>query len=126
MPRSRDVKPITYLKNSTAKLVREVTEHGRTVLITQNGEASVVVMDVAQYDRWRNAMALAKLLSLSAVQSAQGRVVSTAEALAKPERFPDRGRVVPELLVFGNHQVARAHCHAVPAGLPSRRPHGVR
>ncbi|MBI4501236.1 MAG: type II toxin-antitoxin system Phd/YefM family antitoxin [Gemmatimonadetes bacterium] len=85
MPRSRDVKPITYLKNSTAKLVREVAEQGRTVLITQNGEAKVVVMDVARYDRWRNAMAMAKLLALSAAQARRGRVISTAEALTRAE-----------------------------------------
>jgi prevent-host-death family protein len=85
MSRSRDVKPITYLKNSTAQLVREVTEHGRTVLITQHGEAKVVVMDVARYDRWRNAIALAKLLSLSAEQTRRGVVVSTVEALARAE-----------------------------------------
>ncbi|HEX9727913.1 MAG TPA: type II toxin-antitoxin system Phd/YefM family antitoxin [Gemmatimonadales bacterium] len=89
MPRSRDVKPITYLKNSTAKLVREVTEHGRTVLITQKGEAKVVVMDVARYDRWRNAMALAKLLSLSADQTKRGRVLSTRVALARAEAALD-------------------------------------
>jgi prevent-host-death family protein len=85
MSRSRDVKPITYLKNSTAQLVREVTEHGRTVLITQHGEAKVVVMDVARYDRWRNAIALAKLWSLSAEQTRRGVVVSTVEALARAE-----------------------------------------
>jgi prevent-host-death family protein len=83
MTRSRDVKPITYLKNSTAKLVRDVVEHGRTVLITQKGEAKVVVMDVARYDRWRNAMALSKLLSLSADQTKRGLVISTDEALAR-------------------------------------------
>ncbi|MBI4501224.1 MAG: type II toxin-antitoxin system Phd/YefM family antitoxin [Gemmatimonadetes bacterium] len=85
MPRSKDVKPITYLKNSTAKLVREVAEQGRTVLITQNGEAKVVVMNVARYDRWRNAMAIAKLLALSAAQARGGHVISTTQALARGE-----------------------------------------
>lgn len=79
---ARDVKPITYLKSSTAEAVREVTEEGRTLLITQNGEAKVVVMDVATYDRWRNAMAMLKLLSLSEADVRAGRVLSTEEVLA--------------------------------------------
>ena len=55
------VKPITYLKSNAAELVREVKEDGRTVTITQNGEAKVVVMDVDTYDRWKSALALMKL-----------------------------------------------------------------
>jgi prevent-host-death family protein len=51
MSRVRDVKPITYLKSRTADLVREVSEAGRPVTITQNGEAKVVVMDDETYDR---------------------------------------------------------------------------
>jgi prevent-host-death family protein len=42
----RDVRPITQLKTRTAELVREVSERGRPITITQNGEAKVVVMDV--------------------------------------------------------------------------------
>ncbi len=52
------VKPITYLKNKTADLVREVAESGATVLITQNGEAKVAIMGFERYQRWRSAMAL--------------------------------------------------------------------
>lgn len=66
-----------------------MAEHGRTVLITQKGEAKVVVMDVERYDRWRNAMALAKLLNLSADQTRRGRVLSTREALARAEAALD-------------------------------------
>ena len=32
------MKPITYLKNRTAELLREVSEGGHAVTITQNGE----------------------------------------------------------------------------------------
>ena len=72
------VKPITYLKNRTADLVREVTESGRSVVITQNGEAKVVVMDVEAYDRWRDAMAMLKILAQSQGDVEAGRTVSTA------------------------------------------------
>lgn len=82
---SQDVKPITYLKNSAAELVREVSEEGRTVLITQRGEAKVVVMDVARYDEWRQALALLKLLALSKAEHRSGKTLSTDEAFAAAE-----------------------------------------
>ena len=41
-----------------AELLREVSESGHAVTITQNGEARAVLMDVDTYDRWRSAMAL--------------------------------------------------------------------
>jgi prevent-host-death family protein len=79
------VKPITYLKNHTADLVRNVSEEGKSVLITQNGEAKVVVMDVETYDRWRDAMALLKLVAQSEADVTAGRTVSQKEALQRAQ-----------------------------------------
>ena len=50
----RDIKPITYLKNRTTDVVQEVSE-GRTVVITQNGEAKMVIIGVEEYDRLQSA-----------------------------------------------------------------------
>lgn len=81
----RDVRPITYLKHHTADLVREVAERGRTVMITQNGEAKVVVMDVENYDRWRAAMAMLKLLAHAEAEVGSGRVIRQQQAFARAE-----------------------------------------
>lgn len=83
MDLKQDVKPITYLKNRTADLVREVAEEGRTVMITQNGKAKVVVMDVELYDRWQAAMALLKILAHAERDVAAGRTVSQETAFAR-------------------------------------------
>jgi prevent-host-death family protein len=80
-----NVKPITYLKNHTADLIRDVSEEGRTVTITQNGQAKVVVMDVETYDRWRDAMALLKVLALSEADVSAGRVMSQKDAFKRAE-----------------------------------------
>ena len=82
MPKRTEIKPITYLKNKTADLVREVSEDGKTVIITQNGEAKVVVMDVDTYDRWQDALAILKLVAQGEADVAAGRVVSQKEAIA--------------------------------------------
>ena len=80
MASAPDVKPITYLKSSTAEAVRRVNEHGRPMVITQNGEAKAVLMDVGSYDRWRNTVALLKLLSLNEADVRAGRLITTREA----------------------------------------------
>jgi prevent-host-death family protein len=86
MPAKKDVRPITHLKSKTADLVREVSENGRPVTITQNGVAKVVVMDVETYDRWRAAMALLKALAQGEADLERGRTVKQADALRRARR----------------------------------------
>ncbi|NOZ86318.1 MAG: type II toxin-antitoxin system Phd/YefM family antitoxin [Deltaproteobacteria bacterium] len=76
-----DIKPITYLKNKTKELIDKVSGSDRSVIITQNGEAKVVVMHVEQYERWRNAMAMMKIISQSEADVESGDVLPQEEAL---------------------------------------------
>ena len=85
MQHKRDVRPITYLKNNTADLIREVSDNGRTVLITQNGEAKVVVMDVELYDRWKASLAMLRILAQSEAEFEAGKVVSQKDAFTRAE-----------------------------------------
>ncbi len=86
MGQKESVKPITYLKSHTADLVREVNENGRTITITQNGEAKVVVMDVDTYDRWKSALALMKLLAQGEADVQSGRTLGTEAAFKRARR----------------------------------------
>ena len=86
MSQRESVKTITYLKSNAAELVREVNEDGRTVTITQNGEAKVVVMDVDTYDRWRSALALMKLLAQGEADVQTGRTVGTEETFERARK----------------------------------------
>lgn len=90
MSRRADVKPITYLKNRTADLIREVTEGGHAVTITQNGEARAVLMDVDTYDRWRSAMALLKLLAQGESDVEASRTVKQADVFRRARRAIER------------------------------------
>ncbi len=85
-----DVKPITYLKTNTAEVVRDVAQSGRTMVITQNGEAKVVVMDVETYSRWRDAVVLMKMISQGEAEAATGRLVSQDKAFADALKAIDR------------------------------------
>jgi prevent-host-death family protein len=78
-----NVKPITYLKNNAAELLRHVSEEGQPVMITQNGEAKAVLIDIETYDRWRDAMALLKVVAQGEGDVAAGRLVSQKKALQR-------------------------------------------
>jgi prevent-host-death family protein len=80
----QDIKPITYLKNRTADVVQQVSE-GRTMVITQNGEARMVVMGVEEYDRMQNALALLKIIQLSEGDVRNGRTVPQEEVFQRIE-----------------------------------------
>ena len=60
---SRDIKPVTYLKNRTADLLKEINETHRPVIITQNGEPKGVLQDPQSYENMRNAIGILKLIS---------------------------------------------------------------
>ena len=83
MKLKRDVRPITQLKNRTADIVREVEEIGRTLVITQNGEAKAVVMGIETFDRWREALALLKILARAEADVDAGHILSGREAFAR-------------------------------------------
>ena len=80
-----DVKPLSELESGASQLVRRVAEERRTVLITDEGKARAVLMDVASYDRWRQSVALLKLIAQSEADIEAGRVVSQDEAFERAE-----------------------------------------
>jgi len=81
------VKPITYLKNHTAEVVRKISENGQPLVVTQNGEAKVVVMDIKQYDQWRQTLAMLKIIAMGEAEIARGELVSQEEAFQSAEEI---------------------------------------
>ena len=76
------IKPISYLKNHAAKVVETLTEHREPMLITQNGEAKLVVMDVKTYEEQEEALALLKILALGNREIEQGSYRSADQVFA--------------------------------------------
>ncbi len=75
MKYSTQIKPISYLKAHAAEVVRELAEQRKPLVITQNGEAKVVILDVATYEETQETMALLKVLALGNRQIEEGKVV---------------------------------------------------
>jgi prevent-host-death family protein len=70
------IKPISYLKSNAADLVKEFAVNPESIIITQNGEAKMVVMDIATYERQQETMALLKLLHLGRKDFQEGKFQS--------------------------------------------------
>ena len=65
MKLSESVKSISYLKANAANLIEDINKHQKTFVITQNGEAKVVVQDIKAYERNQETLALLKLLAMT-------------------------------------------------------------
>jgi prevent-host-death family protein len=83
------VRPITYLKNRAADVVHDVAEGGSPYVITQNGEARAVVLGVGQYDAWRKALALMKIIAIGEAEIARGETATLEEVSAAAKRAID-------------------------------------
>ena len=70
---SESVKPISYLKAHASEVIRDVTENQKTLLITHNGEAKVVLQDVKLYEQTLEALALLKILAMNSKDIRKGK-----------------------------------------------------
>ena len=86
MKLSKSVKPISYLKSNTAKALREITEGGQAMVITQNGEAKAVLQDIATYEQTQESLALLKILAQSNKSVQEGRTKPLKAGFANVRR----------------------------------------
>ena len=83
MKLSRQIKPISYLKAHAAEIVRNMGEQREALVITQNGEAKVVLQDIESYEQTQETMALLKILALGNRQIEKGKVEPAAEVIKR-------------------------------------------
>lgn len=87
---SESIKPISYLKTHASEVIRDVVENQKTMLITHNGEAKVVLQDVKVYERTQESIALLKILALS------GRNISKGNYKSLDKTFKDVRKKIDE------------------------------
>lgn len=79
---STRVKPISYLKSHAAEIVKEISKTREPMLITQNGEAKLIVLDVQSYQDYEDTLALLKILALGNKQIEKGQFRDAADVFA--------------------------------------------
>ncbi|MGI8785066.1 MAG: type II toxin-antitoxin system Phd/YefM family antitoxin [Acidobacteriota bacterium] len=63
MDLEQDIRSVTELKRHTREILEQVHQTGRPVVVTVNGKADAVLMDVKTYEKHLKARNLAKLLA---------------------------------------------------------------
>ena len=85
---STQIKPISYVKAHAAQLLDRITEEREPIIITQNGEARAVLVDVHSYEETQERLALMSILAIGQKQVEAGQVSPLSEAV---ERLRGRG-----------------------------------
>ena len=83
MKLSSQIKPISYLKAHAAEIVRKLNERRGPLVITQNGEAKVVIQDIESYEETQETMALLKILALGTRQIGEGKVQPAEDVIKR-------------------------------------------
>ncbi len=83
MKLSSQIKPISYLKAHAAEIVRNLNEHQEPLVITQNGEAKVVIQDIGSYEQTQETLALLKILALGTRQIGEGKVQPAEDVIKR-------------------------------------------
>lgn len=80
---STQIKSISYVKANAAELLDRVTEEREPIIITQNGEARAVLMDVASYEQTQETLALLNVLAIADKEIESGESLSAEELMAE-------------------------------------------
>ena len=83
---SIDIKPISKKKKKTAEVINEANENKRAIIITQNGEAKVVIQDIKTYENMQNSINLLKLIVQSENDIENGDVLNQEEIFSNLEK----------------------------------------
>ncbi|HEY9125623.1 MAG TPA: type II toxin-antitoxin system Phd/YefM family antitoxin [Acidobacteriaceae bacterium] len=82
MKLSTQIKPISYIKSHAAEVLDQLHEEREPIVITQNGEARAVLMDVKSYEQSQETLAMLRILAIGEQQVQEGKAVPLAEAAA--------------------------------------------
>jgi len=73
MKYSESIKSISFFKNNLAHIIRQINEDQSTMIITQNGEAKAVVIDIKQYEQMQETMAMLEIIAQGKQDIAEGK-----------------------------------------------------
>ena len=83
MKLSESVKSISYLKAHAAEMIDDANKNQKTFVITQNGDAKVVVQDIKAYEKTQETLALLKILSMSGKDIESGKAKGIKETFSE-------------------------------------------
>ena len=80
---STQIKPISYVKTHAAELLDRIAEEREPIVITQNGEAKAVLIDIHSYEQSQESLAMLQILALGKRQIEDGQLKPLSDAIAE-------------------------------------------
>ncbi len=74
------IEPVTALKAQSAKLIRRAQDTRQPIVITQQGRATAVLLDIESYEEQRRSLLLLKLLAKGNQELQAGKGIAHQEA----------------------------------------------
>ena len=75
-----NIKSISYLKSHAAQISEDLEMNGNPFFITQNGEASMVIESVKQFQEKEALIAALKIIALGEKDRLQGKGISATDS----------------------------------------------
>lgn len=86
-----DIRPISYIKAHAADMLNYINDKKNPIIVTQNGEARGVLLDVESYQNMVNALSMMKLIQLSEKSIVRGNLQKNKDV------FSDLRKKIEEL-----------------------------
>ncbi len=86
MKLTEDIKPITYMKTHSSDLIKTVSTNKRPIVITQNGEAKAVVIDINSYEKQKESLMLLKIIALGEEEIKDGKVIEQKRLFSRLDK----------------------------------------
>ncbi len=83
MPSITNIKSISYLKSHASQISKDLELNGNPFFITQNGDASMVIESVKQYQEKESLIAALKVVALGEKDRVQGKGITAADSRAQ-------------------------------------------
>ena len=83
MKLSGQIESISYLKAHAAEIIHTLGDRREPLIITQNGEAKVVMQDIDSYEKMQETVSLLKILALGSRRIEAGQVQPAADVIAR-------------------------------------------
>lgn len=80
---STQIKPMSYLNDHAAEIIKDISESRQPLLITQDGEAKLVIMDIKSYEEQEQTVALLRMLALGNKEIEQGKFRDAEDVFAE-------------------------------------------
>jgi prevent-host-death family protein len=92
MGTKESIKPITYMKTNAADILSTVSETGRPIIITHNGEGKMVIQDIESYRAMKEAISMLKVVAQGRSSVERGKVKPARKAFQAIEKRREKRR----------------------------------